>query len=142
MSTTAKKTSWLGGVAALLATLGGASAVAVGCGDSEGASSSSTGGGTCGEGFSDCGGVCSDVKYDPTNCGACGKTCSAAETCIDGLCKVTCQGGTMLCGNECVSTSFDPKHCGDCETACPDGEVCSLGSCGVSCAGATTLGGG
>lgn len=139
MSTSAKNTPWLASVAALLATLGGASAVAVGCGDNDGSTGSATSGGTCGAGFSDCDGACRDVKYDANNCGACGNTCSAAEICSDGQCKVTCQGGTVLCDNECVSTSFDPKHCGDCETACPDGEVCSLGSCGVSCAGGTTL---
>ncbi|GAB4195937.1 MAG: hypothetical protein OHK0013_02640 [Sandaracinaceae bacterium] len=36
---------------------------------------------------SDCGGVCVDTRFDPANCGMCGRPCDATEACTSGRCS-------------------------------------------------------
>src|SRR6185295_8997130 len=55
----------------------------------EGCRAAGGGGGAvvCPGGQSDCGGgVCTDVTTDSHNCGVCGFTCAAGETCTGGSC--------------------------------------------------------
>jgi hypothetical protein len=40
----------------------------------------------CGVGRSCCGGFCADTARDPANCGACGRSCAAGQTCATGTC--------------------------------------------------------
>ncbi|HJL16091.1 MAG TPA: hypothetical protein RMH99_10555 [Sandaracinaceae bacterium LLY-WYZ-13_1] len=77
-----------------------------------------------------------DLSTD-AQCGACGVSCDASETCC------AAQGG----GFECANFASDPDHCGDCETRCPTGRSCcgddgcvdtetdpmNCGGCGEEC---------
>jgi hypothetical protein len=56
----------------------------------------------------DCGGKCVDASTDASNCGGCGVTCGAGQTC---------------CGR-CVDLATDAANCGGC------GQDCGLGTCG------------
>jgi len=40
-----------------------------------------------------CNGGCIDARFDPFNCGDCGKPCAAGEVCCSGQCGLTCVGG-------------------------------------------------
>ena len=40
----------------------------------------------CPRGMTQCGASCSDFKSDDVNCGSCGKSCAAGETCANGSC--------------------------------------------------------
>ena len=61
----------------------------------------------CVEGATDCGGTCTDLLYDPNNCGACGHVCYGVEDCVDGECQ-TCipdcgpgsTHGELWCGDD------------------------------------------
>lgn len=82
---------------------------------------------------------CIDVLSNPENCGACGLSCPAATTCVDGQC--TCAAGLLLCGTTCVDPSSDRRNCGDCGVACGsdndciDGECTGCGGLGEPCCG-------
>jgi hypothetical protein len=41
---------------------------------------------TCTEGTTSCSGQCVDLAFDNANCGTCGTTCLASQTCQNGLC--------------------------------------------------------
>jgi hypothetical protein len=87
----------------------------------------------CGDSQLNCDGMCVDVMWDPTHCGACGNGCST-ETC---------------CGGYCVDSYSDPNNCGNCGVSCGEGSCCNgicsdtssdplnCGSCGYSCEGLT-----
>ena len=62
-----------------------------------------------------CSGNCTDLTSDPANCGECGKTCAAPETCASSKC--TCPAGDM-CGSKCVDVTSDPANCGGCGKTC------------------------
>jgi hypothetical protein len=64
------------GVAGLLA-----SALGTGCGSDE-----SLVGGSCAEGYTQCGDRCVPLDTDPDNCGACGQACLLGVACVDGVC--------------------------------------------------------
>lgn len=93
----------------------------------------------CPSGTTTCGSACVDTKFDPSNCGACGTTCTSGQVCSQGACGLTCLGGSALCGSQCVDTQNDPANCGTCGTKCANGEVCSQGKCGVTCLGGSKL---
>ncbi len=42
----------------------------------------------CGDGTTDCDGVCVDTSTDPENCGGCAEVCGAGESCAAGHCSV------------------------------------------------------
>ena len=89
--------------------------------------------------LADCGGTCTDTMNDSTNCGGCGMTCAAGQSCAMGMCR--CPGGLPACGTSCVDTVTDPANCGMCGMACSTGQTCSGGMCTctgtlVSCGGA------
>lgn len=96
------------------------------------------GGGGCGEGFTDCSGVCVDTAVDPDHCGGCGIMCAGDEVCSEGGCTAGgCPDGTTMCSRSCVDTQTNETHCGGCDMPCPDGASCFEGSC--VCEGGTML---
>jgi hypothetical protein len=87
-----------------------------------------------------CGGRCLDASADPSNCGQCGKSCSAPNaqaSCVGGQCAAgACLPGFGDCdgnkANGCeTDTRIDPASCGGCGTACtfPNG----VGACADGC---------
>ncbi len=86
-------------------------------------------------------GECVNLQKDPTNCGACGKSCAtqfphAITDCNAGACEiVSCSAGYDLCGGQCVleSDTSCGTSCVNC-TQLPSTPVCQSGSC-VSCPG-------
>ena len=95
----------------------------VACGDSN----------PCSTPAENCEGSCVDLRYDPANCGACGTTCGANESCDQGACVSICGPGTTDCTGSCVDTDVDPNNCGGCGVACGAGEVCNSGACAFVC---------
>jgi len=82
---------------------------------------------------------CTDIDTDPANCGGCGMTCAAADTCVGGLCKApaSCNGGPVCTGSEqccqsgCTNIDTDPANCGGCSQPCAAGDTCLGGVCQV-----------
>ena len=62
---------------------------------------------TCSGGQFTCGSQCVNAASDPQNCGVCGKTCGAGQTCQAGACA--CKAGALVCNGACVSS--DSSHC-------------------------------
>ncbi len=91
--------------------------------------------GHCRSGDLLCQGVCTAVRFDPENCGACDVACADGELCSNGECRVGCGPGTEQCGERCVDTALDFENCGECGHACSAGQSCSGGICGESCGG-------
>lgn len=50
-------------------------------------------GAPCGPGISLCDGVCTDTRFDPSNCGRCGTACSADAVCDQGSCRAVGSSG-------------------------------------------------
>jgi hypothetical protein len=95
---------------------------------------------------------CTNVSYDPGNCGACGMVCPAGNSCQNGTCVVAMSpdggatggdgGATMTCappmracpdatGNPyCVDVNNDPNNCGGCHITCMATQSCVQGKCG------------
>ncbi len=69
-----------------------------------------------------CSGICVDQRYNPANCGACGRQCSATETCSDGACL--CANGMLNCDGTC-SQLLNDANCGFCGNACPQSSSCT-----------------
>lgn len=89
---------------------------------------------SCADGFADCdllgtNGCESDLASDRANCGRCGFSCDASNTCVAGSCVARCLPGETRCGGGCVDTSVDPSHCGACGATCAEGAVCCDGAC-------------
>jgi hypothetical protein len=79
-----------------------------------------------------CGSTCVDPRSSNTNCGGCGKACTAPLICANGACAcsgVICANGDTCCGAGCANTSNDPNNCGSCGKKCRAGEVCGGGQC-------------
>lgn len=88
---------------------------------------------TCAPPLATCGPFCVDPRWDPLNCGACGRSCGATERCENGGCLERCPAGMLLCPGEpqprCVDVRVDVTHCGNCTDACQPGERCVAGAC-------------
>ncbi len=85
---------------------------------------------------------CRDTANDPLNCGGCGVTCGAGESCVNGLCACgdviapefaaqACPetgGGSeanQCCGGECRDVTVDGTNCGSCGTVCGPTTMCN-----------------
>lgn len=87
-----------------------------------------------------CNCTCIDITHDPNNCGGCGITCVAGQTCSGGSCiGGGCSGMLTMCGSSCVNTQLDSANCGSCGNACPTGTTCSSGVCGSNCVAPYTM---
>jgi hypothetical protein len=88
-------------------------------------------------------GACADPLTDALNCGGCGLTCPAGESCTLGICAGdACSLATAgaycglpdpseaCCGNACVDVTTDAFNCGQCGNACLPGASCTNGACG------------
>jgi hypothetical protein len=100
----------------------------------------------CQFGYDDCdamtGNGCeTSVLGDPSNCGACGRSCAgipnASASCTDGNCVLgACNAGYANCdgdpNNGCeVNLTFDAKNCGGCNMPCGNMMTCNSGVCGA-----------
>jgi hypothetical protein len=90
----------------------------------------------------DCPTLCTDLKTDANNCGACGTSCAASNasvSCAASMCMRSCNTGYSDCdgdltkgntGTGCeINTTNDSKNCGMCGTVCTDNKVCSSSNC-------------
>ncbi|MFO0649200.1 MAG: hypothetical protein U0326_23360 [Polyangiales bacterium] len=63
-------------------------------------------GAACSEGFTLCSGACTNLDYDPSNCGACGNVCPSASggagACEARRCTVLCPLGQLLVSGMCA----------------------------------------
>jgi len=80
-----------------------------------------------------CGVACVDTSADRLHCGACGATCTAAETCVAGVCDPICDGGQTSCFTGCADLSSDELNCGTCGTTCPARWSCVASACVYEC---------
>ena len=69
---------------------------------------------SCPTGQRVCGGRCTDPSVDPTNCGACGVACTAAQACVAGACELRCPGTQAVCAGQCTNLQTDGAR-----SACP-----------------------
>jgi hypothetical protein len=92
----------------------------------------------CPAGQTLCSGVCTNTRYDPRNCGACGVVCNASMYCMNGGC--VCPAGQFLCdGMRCTDPRYDPDWCGvstcggRCPTVANGTRFCNAGRCVYTC---------
>jgi len=90
--------------------------------------------GGCAAGEEVCGERCSDLKIDPLNCGACGKTCAGGQTCEERECTVLCVADKAKCSDTCVDLATDPRNCGVCGKGCTsEAPLCANKICVRDC---------
>jgi hypothetical protein len=98
------------------------------------------------QGLTDCGGFCTNLSSDASNCGACGNACPAQHgpyglidaswSCQGGVCvEASCAAkGLTDCGGFCIDLAVDAANCGACGNSCALGGYCQGGVCtGVAC---------
>lgn len=115
-----RRLSWVMGALACLAL--------VGCGDDGSTPDGCPSGQTmCGDDTASC----TNLNFDPDNCGACGNVCMAGEACATGTCvdSADCPGGSVDCGGTCTITNVDRNNCGGCGNVCAADEICNAGTC-------------
>nr|MBK7070110.1 hypothetical protein [Deltaproteobacteria bacterium] len=106
---------------------------------------------SCVAGFADCNAVSSDgcevdTRTTTSNCGSCGRECTAVggtASCVSSVCRVAgCDAGRGDCdgsaGNGCeVDVTSAVAHCGGCGMACAAranaSSTCASGACGIAC---------
>jgi hypothetical protein len=80
----------------------------------------------CPAGQTNCGGVCTDIGTDSSNCGFCGVACAVGQVCCGGRCA----DPSRCCGGAYTDTQTDPQNCGACGHVCPpDLPDCCGGAC-------------
>jgi hypothetical protein len=91
----------------------------------------------CNEGLADCDGDpatgCETDLATEDNCGACGVSCGAGQSCREGACALDCPEGLTPCGDDCVELDTDDAHCGGCSIACDGSQACLGGECQLQC---------
>ena len=87
----------------------------------------------CGQGTTECGNTCIDLRHSRDNCGQCGKRCDDGRECSGGVCQ--CRAGTVDCSGDCIDLQSDPFNCGQCGKACPINHTCQGGGCRLNCHG-------
>jgi hypothetical protein len=73
---------------------------------------------------------------DRSNCGACGNTCGADQSCTAGQCvAVVCPAGAIDCNGTCVNPTSDKNNCGACGNVCAGNAlgVCLSSVCRTAC---------
>ncbi len=87
----------------------------------------------CALGSTMCPNGCRNLRTDESNCGMCGRSCGAAQSCTAGVCGGGggCAAPRTMCGASCVDTNIDEAHCGRCDNPCPGAESCSAGMCSM-----------
>jgi hypothetical protein len=90
----------------------------------------------CASGFGNCDGSNANgceasLQTSNTNCGACGRACTAGQTCSAGSCVAgSCGTGLTLCSaGACRDLASDPANCGACGRACAAGQTCYSSAC-------------
>ncbi|MFN8593179.1 MAG: pentapeptide repeat-containing protein [Thermomicrobiales bacterium] len=83
------------------------------------------------------GGTCVDLESDENNCGACGKTCGAGQSCCNGSCTATttCQALGRTCGTA-PDGACGTLHCGVCSGSTPSCSNGACATCAATCPGA------
>jgi hypothetical protein len=94
--------------------------------------------GGCPAGLSNCGGTCTNTRYDPRNCGGCGMVCGDTTFCVNGACS--CPAGQQICdGRRCTDPRSDPDWCGPgtcggaCQMVVNGNRGCQAGRCVYTC---------
>ncbi len=100
----------------------------------------------CASGMADCDGNAANgcetnLSSNASSCGACGRLCSAGQSCVAGACTGGAVDAGLVCpsgyGN-CNAVAADgcetnlisnASHCGACGSVCPAGRVCTAGVC-------------
>lgn len=96
----------------------------------------------CSSGQDICGDACTDVTYDSKNCGACGNTCSAGQSCYNGACSGGSSSGSSGGGTTCTSCRSNAKvgSCSTYNSACQANFDCSdLAYCATNCTTASCI---
>ncbi|MDO9020990.1 MAG: hypothetical protein Q8S73_09795 [Deltaproteobacteria bacterium] len=90
----------------------------------------------CAAGRGDCddrasNGCETDLLTETEHCGACGRDCEGAESCVGGECvRARCRAPEVECGAVCADLRDDSRHCGACGSACGSGASrCCGGVC-------------
>jgi len=83
---------------------------------------------TCAAGQTNCSGTCRTLATDTSNCGTCGRVCTAptggSVTCSAGACVQACPSGTTNCSGVCRNLTNDNANCGACGRACTSTQAC------------------
>lgn len=93
-----------------------------------------------------CGGTCTTVASDPTNCGGCGNVCSSnhitAQACTTGMCNGNCAAHFGDCNGNKLADGCETDlnssltNCSACGAACSTNHIvtaCDTGSCDGTC---------
>ncbi len=110
----------------------------VGCGANAGDGTTTT----CSAPSAACAGACVDLQSNALNCGACGRACASAESCMAGACRLACPDGQSACSGTCVDLRSNARNCSACGNACASGESCMAGACLAGCASPRRICGG
>ena len=88
---------------------------------------------SCASPMATCEQQCVDLQRNALNCGACGRRCANAESCMMGACRVSCPSGQDACSGVCVNQQSNALNCGACGNRCPMGQSCASGGCVAGC---------
>ena len=79
---------------------------------------------------------CVDTTTSTSNCGGCGKACTAPTggtvACVNSACVSTCPSGSENCHNQCISDD-SLSNCGGCGNVCPGPANGSNGTGSAQC---------
>ncbi len=95
-------------------------------------------GSVCPAGATLCGSACVVLASDGSNCGGCGRACSAGEACQAGICTLVCPAGSSICGGRCVPLGGPCRSAGTGGCAQDGTTVCVNGSLACSAVPRTT----